>query len=178
VTPAEKTYVVGSIAYTGGGRRYSWQKPTQQTAVYEQVKAAGPGGTTKTRIVAALKDVQFEKGVGVSDRNVAYYLNALAKTGYIAEKGAAGAVNPQASADEALYAALEGLESALVAYMKEKGRDADMAPIYSKYKTFKAVAISPKNVNDPKFGYTIDRSNEVIQGLRLTLVEMIKLVVR
>lgn len=176
MTPTSKVWVVGGLAYSAN--RHSWQKPTQQQAVYDAVKAAGVDGATAEQVVDALRAVEFDKGTGCSKKNVDYYLNALRKAGYIAERGAPGSVSATASSDDALYAALAGLESALAARIRDKGKDADMTPIYERYKTFKSIALRPKTANDPKYGYVLDASNEVIQGLRLALVEMIKLVVR
>jgi hypothetical protein len=142
MTPAApKVWVVGSVAYTG--TRSSWRKPTQQQAVYEAVKAAGSDGVTAEQIVAALASTVFDKGTGCSKKNVDYYVNALRKAGYIAEKGAVGSVSPMAKADDAILAALAGLEAALVARARDLGITEKMKDDYETYQKIKARILRP-----------------------------------
>lgn len=135
-------WVVGSTPFHGS-RRYSYQRPTQKQAVYEAVKAAGAAGVTNAGIATALASTQFDKGVGCSLKNVAFYTNHLRKHAHIAEKGTASAVSPAMGADDALFAALVVLENALVAKAKERGLTEEMRGEYLIYKKCLALALAP-----------------------------------
>lgn len=150
-------------------RGWRYQK-TQKTDVYDAIVASGANGTTRPEIA---------KVVNLAPDRISFYLSDLRRAGFIAVKGDPTTVSASMNAGEAALAAMLGLENAFIAKLKENPllqKDAELTKSFLRYQKLKEVALSASATVDPKHGYKIDYSNEVKQGLRLSLIELVKLV--
>lgn len=140
---AQTLWVVGSVPFHGK-RRYSFQKPTQQQAVFAAVEASGKDGITSAGIVAALAAVEFDGGkVGCGAKNVAFYTNRLKKNLNIVQKGSVSAVAPTAKFEDAFLTWLEATENLMVSKAREFGVTDEMRGDFATYNKCKALLVRP-----------------------------------
>lgn len=152
-----KMYVVTSVDPPFGRRskRSHYEKKTQKTATYDAVEASGSRGVTAVEIA--------QRAAVVLDR-VRFYLSELRRGGYIAVKGDPTTVSPTMNAQEAAFAAMLGLENALIARAKEGGVSAEMEKAFVRYNKLKELALRPGTIPEGKV------------ALRLAIVELVKVV--
>lgn len=137
-----------------GNRSWSF-KPTQKTQVYDAIIGSGKDGATRKQIADK---------VGLAPDRISFYLSELCRGGSVAVKADPTVVSGNMSAEDAAMAALLGLETALVAKVKELGATAEMERGYVKYSKIKELALHPGTGAEGKV------------ALRMALLELVKLV--
>lgn len=108
--------------------------PTQKSNVYDAIVGAGDDGLNRHEIAQA---------VGLAVDRIGFYLSDLRRSGFIAIKGDPATVNPNMGEKEAAYAAMLGLENAIVARIKARGATPDMDRTFVKYTKVKELALRP-----------------------------------
>lgn len=148
------------------GSRTSWRfQRTQKSDVYDAIVRAGKDGTTRNDIA---------KVVGLQPDRISFYLSDLRRSGYISVQGDPTVVSATMNAQDATFAALLGLENALIATVREKGSTDEMNRSYLRYTKFKERALSePAPTSSPAQREVQKREAQL--GLRLALTELIKL---
>lgn len=137
------------------GNRARYFTPTQKSQVYDAIVRAGSNGTTRQAIAGV---------VGLPADRISFYLSDLRRGGFIAVKGDPTTVSPTMNAEEAAFAALLGLENALVARVRESGTTPEMDRSYVKYTKIKELALRPGTTAEGK------------SALRMAVIELVKLV--
>lgn len=154
--------------YGREGSRTSYRfTRTQKTDVYDAIVRAGKNGTTRAEIAIA---------VGLQADRISFYLSDLRRSGYIAVQGDPTTVSPTMNSEEALFAALLGLENALIAKVRESGTTAEMDKSFVRYTKFKERALAePASTSTPE--QVKAQRNEARMALRLAVVDLVKLIV-
>lgn len=137
------------------GTRSRFETPTQKMLVYDALEATGDKGLTAIEIATATK---------LAIDRVRFHLSDLRRSGYIFVKGDPTTVSPTMSAQEAAFAAMLGLENALVARAREGKITSEMEIGFAKYNKIKELALRPGTGPEGKV------------ALRMALIELVKLV--
>lgn len=150
------------------GRYFS---ETQKTQVYDAIVDAGPEGITRPDIAAK---------VGLRADRISFYLSELRRNGFISVKGDPTTVSATMNADEAAFAAMLGLENALVARVREmtaakKTPPPEMDKSFVKYTMLKERALAQPAAGSSATQVTAQK-NEATVALRMALIELVKLV--
>lgn len=141
------------------GQRPSFRwTSTQKSNVYDAIYAAGANGITRADIA---------KKVGLQADRISFYLSDLRRAGHIEVKGESNPniVTPQMNAQEAAFAALLALESALVTAAREQGAPtAEQDRAFVRYSKIKELALRPGTTAEGK------------TALRMAILELVKVV--
>lgn len=148
----------------------SWRfSATQKTDVYDAIFNAGSDGLEA-------KEISAKSGVNL-DR-VRFYVSDLRRAGVIAVKGDPSVITPTMNADEAAFAAMLGLENALIARARELGAAGvsdKMNRGFVRYQKVKAMALTPPDPsNSPATQDAVRMQAKV--ALRQCLLDLVKLV--
>lgn len=137
-------------------KRNRFYSPTQKVQVYDAICDSGTSGITRPQIAQI---------VGLAPDRISFYLSELRRAGYIAVKGDPTTVSATMNADEAAFAAMLGLENALVARVREMGSSTpSMDAGFVKYSKIKELALRPGTGPEGKV------------ALRMAILELVKLV--
>jgi hypothetical protein len=122
--------------------------------VYDAIDASS-SGLTANEIAAATRLV--------IDR-VRFHLSDLRRGGYISVKGDPTTVSPTMNATEAAFAAMLGLENALIARAREGNVTAEIERGFAKYQKIKELSLRPGTASEGKV------------ALKMALLELVRLV--
>lgn len=144
-----------SYGRKGSPRRYGFT-PTQKSNVYDAIVDSGKDGITRPDIA---------KKVRLPADRISFYLSDLRRAGFISVKGDPGVVSPTMGPEEAAFAALLGLENALVAAVRHQGKATDeQNRAFVKYQKIKELALRPGTGPEGKV------------ALRMAVLELVKVV--
>lgn len=148
-------------------RAHSFQR-TQKTDVYDAIVQSGSSGITRPEIAAK---------VGLAPDRISFYLSDLRRAGYIAVKGDPTTVSATMNATEASFAAMLGLENALICMVREmpNGATSDMDRSFLRYTKTKERALAT-----PAPGSSLEQIKaqraEAKVALRMAILELVKLI--
>lgn len=156
-----KQYIPTSATPPFGTRqtRSSFSKPPQKVLVYDVVHATKTGMTAPE--IAAATNLVIDR--------VRYHLSELKRDGLIAVKGDPTTVSPTMNATEAAFAAMLGLENALIARVREDWMPPKQVPpeidrAFLKYNKIKERALRPGTDSEGRV------------AIRMSLIELVKAV--
>lgn len=137
-------------------RRFSFGPPIQKVSIYDCVEEAGQNGITANDIALRVK-FQIDR--------VRFHLSELKRAGLISVRGEPTTVTVTMNATEAAFAAMLGLENALVARVREEKKvSPELDRAFVKYSKLKELALRPGTTHEGK------------SALKMAVLELVKMV--
>lgn len=149
------TSTVPPFGQPNSRRPYSYSK-SQKTECYDAIFNAGAQGLTRPEIATK---------VGLRADRISFYLSELKRAGYITVVGDPTTVLTTMTAEEASFAAMLGLENALVARVREDGgATPEQERGFVRYSKIKELALRPGTGPEGR------------TALRMAILELVKII--